>query len=32
MNSLSHPTLRNWNGRVVGTLRPAETLANLGMR
>jgi L-asparaginase II len=32
MNSLSHPTLRNWNGRVVGTLRPAETLASLRMR
>lgn len=32
LNSLSHPTLRNWNGRAVGALRPAATLAGLSMR
>lgn len=29
LHSLSHPTLRNWNGRLVGALRPAAALTGL---
>jgi hypothetical protein len=29
LHSLSHPTLRNWNGIRVGELRPAAALATL---
>ena len=30
MASLSRPQLKNWNGNVVGSLRPAEALQSLG--